>query len=53
MVLLNRSGAQEAARERVLEEAARAAQALQEAGLSGPAADALATLAHQLAFRDR
>jgi len=53
MALINRSGAQEAARERVLEEASRAARALQEAGLSGPAADALATLAHQLAFRDR
>jgi geranylgeranyl diphosphate synthase type I len=53
MSLINRSGAREAARERVLEEADRAAQALREAGLSGPAADALATLAHQLAFRDR
>lgn len=53
MALINRSGAREAAQERVLEEANRALQALREAGLSGPAADALATLAHQLAFRDR
>ncbi len=53
MGLINRSGAQEAARERVLEEADRALQALREAGLSGPAADILAALAHQLAFRDR
>ncbi len=53
MVLLHRSGAQEAARERVLEEADRAVQAVGEAGLSGPAADALADLVQQLAFRNR
>jgi len=53
MALINRSGAREAARERVLEEADRAAQALREARLSGTAADALDDLARQLAFRDR
>lgn len=53
MTLINRSGAREAARERALEEADRALQALRETGLSGPAADTLATLAHQIAFRDR
>ncbi|MGB9777034.1 MAG: polyprenyl synthetase family protein [Anaerolineae bacterium] len=53
MNLLHRSRAQEVARARVLEEADRALQALQEAGLSGPAADALAALVGQLAFRDR
>ncbi len=53
MGLINGSGAREAARERVLEEADRALQALREAGLSGPAADTLAALTHQLAFRDR
>lgn len=53
MGLISGSGAWEAARERVLEEADRALQALREAGLSGPAADTLAALAHQLAFRDR
>lgn len=53
MALVNHSGAQEAARERVLKEADRALQALGEAGLSAPAADALADLVWQLAFRDR
>ncbi len=53
MALINRSGAREAARERVLEEVSRAVQALQEAGLSGPAADALDNLVRQLAFRER
>ncbi|MFN3763642.1 MAG: polyprenyl synthetase family protein [Anaerolineae bacterium] len=53
MLLLNRSGAREAAQARVLEEADRALQALREAGLSGPAADALADLVRQLAFRER
>ncbi len=53
MTLINRSGAREAARERVMAEADRALQALQEAGLSGPAADALADLVRQLAFRER
>ncbi len=53
MALINRSGAQEAAREQVLKEASRAVQALQEARLSGPAADALTDLVQQLAFRDR
>lgn len=53
MALIHRSGAREAARELVLEEADRALQALREADLSGPAADTLATLVHQLAFRER
>lgn len=53
MALLNRSGAREAARERALEEADRALQALREADLSGPAADALDDLVRQLAFRGR
>lgn len=53
MALVNRSGAQEAARARVLEEADRALLALRDARLSGPAADALSDLVRQLAFRDR
>ncbi|MBC7226702.1 MAG: polyprenyl synthetase family protein, partial [Thermoflexales bacterium] len=53
MALLNRSGAREAARERALEEAGRALQALREADLSGPAADAMDDLVRQLAFRNR
>ncbi|MCS7178819.1 MAG: polyprenyl synthetase family protein [Anaerolineae bacterium] len=53
MALLSRSGAREAARARVLEEADRALQALREAVPGSPAANALADLVQQLAFRDR